>query len=381
MKTSVDYLVVGSGLTGGTIARLLQDGGREVLVLDRRREPGGNVQDFLHPSGIRVHTYGPHYFRTSSPAVWGFMNRFASFYPFEATVKIRAGDQWLDWPLKCAQVEGLAGWKAPHDPAAPANFEEACLQRMPRAVYARYIEAYTRRQWGLDPGELVPSLADRIRFNSNGKATLTPHHRFQGLPTGGYSELMAQLVGGIPCRLGVDYLADPAAYPARKAVIFTGALDEFFGFDEGRLGYRAQRRLHEFIPDCDQYQPCVQVNYCQPHPEEPLRTMEWKHLLPPARREQVQGTVLTREFPFTPDDPDHFEYPVPAERHRRLYERYRSRAATVPKLIACGRLGCYAYLDMDQAIRRAFDVARRLLEARTSGSAGPLQPAAAEGSL
>ena len=377
MKTSVDYLVVGSGMTGGTIARLLRDGGREVLLLERRTEPGGNVRDFLHPSGIRVHAYGPHYFRSTSPAVWEFMNRFARFYPFAATVKIQVDGRLRDWPLQRAQLPEFAGWKTPPASRAPANFEEACLQRMPRAVYETYIAGYTRRQWGREPRGLIAALADRIRFNAPGESRLTPHHRFQGLPVRGYSDLMANLIAGIPCLLGVDYLRDPGQFRVRRGLVFTGALDEFFGFDDGRLAYRAQRRVHQFQPDCDEHQPCVQVNHGCPGSTDPVRTLEWKHLLPPARRRETPGTVITREFPFSPDDPDAFEYPVPAARHTQLYARYRDRAAAVPKLTVCGRLGDYAYLDMDRAVCRASQVARRLLQEKKTFIPGGLRPSRA----
>ncbi len=365
MPTSVDYLVVGAGLTGSTIARLLSDKSREVLILDRRDFPGGNVADFLHPSQIRVHKYGPHYFRCSSRRVWDFVNRFSKFYRYEPTVKIVVDGQYRDWPINRDLVREYPHWPRPRKAVKPRHFEEACLLKMPRAVYKAFVEGYTRKQWDMDPRSLDPSLADRIRINNAGESTLAPNSTFQGLPTDGYSELMKRMIEGIPCSLGVDFLRRRSEFRARKALVFTGAIDEFFGFERGRLGYRAHRRSHNYLRDCPQYQAWPQVNYADGEDLGLLRRVEWKHLLPPNARRQIRGTVITEDRAFTPCDPDEFEYPVPTWQNFRLCEHYRSRAATVPKLTICGRLGYYRYMDMDVAIEAGFGIAKRLLSEKS----------------
>ncbi len=365
MPTSVDYLVVGAGLTGSTIARLLSDKGREVLILERRRSPGGNVIDFLHPSQIRVHKYGPHYFRCSSRRIWDFVNRFSKFYRYEPTVKIVADGQYWDWPINRDLVAKHPRSPAPRPKVKPQDFEEACLLKMPRAVYKAFVEGYTRKQWDVDPRSLDPSLADRIRINNTGESTLTPNSSFQGLPTDGYSEMMKRMIEGIPCSLGVDFLRRQSEFRARKGLVFTGAIDEFFGFEQGRLGYRAHRRCHKFLRDCSQYQAWPQVNYADRADPGLLRRVEWKHLMPPSARKQIQGTVITEDRPFTPRDPDDFEYPIPTRQNSRLSEYYRARAATVPKLTICGRLGSYRYMDMDAAIEAGFGIAKRLLSEKS----------------
>ncbi len=357
----VDYLVIGSGLTGATIARLLADAGREVLVLDRRSHLGGNVHDSTHATGIRVHTYGPHYFRCTSRRIWDFVNRFAKFLPYAASVKCQVNSHLENWPISRKLFDADSDWTAPCSPGKPANFEDACLQKMPRRIYETFVHGYTRRQWGMDPRLLDAQLAARVRINGDHEITLTPQHRYQGLPELGYTAVMENLLAGIPRWLGVDYLQNRSQYEARKALIFTGPIDEFFEFDEGRLAYRGQQRVLSFIPNVHYHQPCAQVNHSNVDDHGPIRTIEWKHLMPEQNRPRGQGTILTEEFPFTPDNPDHFEYPMPVPQYRQIFARYHRRALNMPSLVICGRLGEYRYLDMDHAIARAILIAGKLL--------------------
>ena len=358
--TSVDYLVVGSGLTGSTIARRLADAGREVLVLERRTHLGGNVHDTLHASGVRVHTYGPHYFRCSSPRIWEFANRFAEFQPFEAQVKILTDGVYEDWPVHQRTVRQYPDWAPPPSEGRPRNFEEACLRKLPPQIYHALIAGYTRRHWGVEPQQLDATLARRIRVNDDDQRSLTPQCRHQALPVLGYANWMAAMLGGIPCLRGVDYLQERDQFRARKLLVITGSLDEFFGFDEGRLHYRGQRRQLVFHPERSLFQPCLQVNHPGAEESAALRTIEWKYLHPPEKRRQLAGTVVTHEFPFSPNEPDKFEYPFPDSRNRALYRRYRNRAARIPKLLICVRLGDYRYYDMDHALGRALHLADQI---------------------
>lgn len=357
----MDYLVVGAGLTGGTIARRLADAGREVLILERRPHLGGNVHDFVHPSGIRVHTYGPHYFRCSSPRVWQFVNRFGEFYPYEAQVKSWVHGRYRDWPLHRNQVNGCNHGRAGPRASRVRNFEEACLRKMPRELYDSFVRNYTRRQWGADPTCLDAQLARRVRVNPRSGQSLTPHFRFQGLPRHGYAAWTGRLLSGIPSVLGVDFLRERDAYRARKRLVFTGPLDEFFGFDAGRLAYRGQRRIHDYRADTIQLQPCAQINYPEADDDGPIRTVEWRHLMPTDQQRHLPGTVVTSEFPFSPVDADAFEYPFPDAENRRLHQHYLRRASRLCGLLVCGRLGEYRYCDMDQAIARALVLADRML--------------------
>jgi UDP-galactopyranose mutase len=359
--TTVDYLVVGAGLTGSTIARRLQDNHREVLVLDRRPHRGGNVHDTTTPSGLRIHSYGPHYFRCSSPRIWDFVRRFAEFDPFSAEIQCRVHDRYEPWPIHRGHFAAFPDWESHVPTSPPSNFEEACLRKMPRPIYDLYVRGYTQRQWGVDPIHLNRALADRIRINEPHQTTLTPHHRHQGLPRHGYASFMDAMLDGIDCRLDVDFHPLRTDYHARRALIFTGPIDEFFGFDWGRLQYRGQQRVHQTVAQSGLVQPCPQVNYPNAAPDHPIRTIEWKHLLPIERQATLTESIITGEFPFTPTDPHHFEYPFPDAENQRLAERYRTRAKSITSLVICGRLGEYRYLDMDQAIGRALTLADKLL--------------------
>jgi UDP-galactopyranose mutase len=363
--TRVDYLVVGSGLTGAVIARALADAGREVLVVERRPHLGGNVHDHTHPSGVRVHTYGPHYFRTSSDRVWEFATRFAPFHRYEAAVLTEADGRREPWPLGHSTIRRLAGdgWR-PEFTGTPANFEEAALSLMPRAVYELFVKEYTEKQWGAPAKTLSAALCKRFTVRRDDDPRLTPQARYQGIPEPGYAGWMRRMLDGVPVRLGFDYLRRRGEIQARRVLIYTGPIDAYFGHDMGRLGYRGQRREHVYLPGVERAQPCGQVNNPRHAGGPHVRTLEWKHLMPPAEAARARGTVLTREVPFSPADPDQFEYPCPDELNAKLYQGYRARAAWLPRVLICGRLGEYRYYDMDQAIARALALSQGVLRRR-----------------
>jgi UDP-galactopyranose mutase len=358
---SADYIIVGSGLTGGTIARMLMDAGRDVVVLERRAHLGGNVHDHKHPSGVRIHTYGPHYFRTGSDEIWDFVNRFAEFYKFEAVVKSYVDGQIENWPIAGSYIARVIGkdWK-PSFTGKAANFEEASLSMMPELVYRKFVKGYSEKQWGVKASDLSSDLAKRFDVREDDEPRLM-RHKYQGIPREGYAEFTKNILTGIPVVLGFDYLKHKELITAKKLLIFTGPIDEFFGYDLGRLRYRGQRREHSYIPDRDLVQPCGQVNNPDPENGPYIRTLEWKHMMPPEEISHIKGTVLTREYTYSPEDPNHQEYPFPDEENQQLYKRYRARAEATPGVMVCGRLGEYRYYDMDQAIGRAMMLARQLL--------------------
>jgi UDP-galactopyranose mutase len=363
---AVDYLIVGSGLTGAVIARMLADAGRDVLVVERRSHLGGNVHDHVHAeSGIRVHTYGPHYFRTASSEIWAFVRRFAEFRPYEAVVRTLVDGQLESWPVAASYVQRVVGddWVPGFRGRRPANFEEAALAKMPRVVYERFVKGYTEKQWGVPARALAAELARRFDLRSDDDPRLA-RHRHQGIPVNGYAAFMVKLLAGIPVVLGCDFLRERPAFVARRLLVYTGAIDEFYGFDLGRLGYRAQRREETHHADVEFAQPCVQVNNPNPDGGAHIRTLEWRHLMPAPCAASLRGTVLTRETPFTPTDPDRYEYPFPSEANAALYRRYRARADAEAGVLVCGRLGEYRYFDMDQAIARARTLARRIIRER-----------------
>ena len=357
----VDYLVVGSGLTGATIARHLSDAGREVLVIERRAELGGNVHDYRHPSGIRVHTYGPHYFRTNSEEIWRYVRRFGSFYTYEPALKSLVDGSYENWPVAASYIRRTVGanW-VPDFCGTPANFEEASLAKMPRLIYEKFVKGYTEKQWGVSATALSPSLARRFDVREDDEPRLM-RHKYQAIPQDGYVALMRQMLNAIPVIFNHDYLRDRKAITPGKMLVYTGPIDEYYGYDLGRLQYRSQRREILHFPDVDSLQPCGQVNNPSNQNGPHIRTLEWKHMMAPECQRFIRGTVVTRETPYTPSNPDEYEYPFPDGTNARLYRAYASRAVKERNLLVCGRLGEYRYFDMDQAIGRAIQISRRIL--------------------
>jgi UDP-galactopyranose mutase len=359
---AADYIIVGSGLTGAVIARALADAGREVFVLERRSYLGGNVHDHAHPSGIRIHTHGPHYFRTNSERIWDYATRFSPFYRYEAALVSLVDGRHENWPIAASYIRQHAGaaWK-PEFTGTPRNFEEAALGLMPRVVYEKFVKEYNEKQWGVPAHALAADLCKRFDVRHDDEPRLKPDCQHQGIPEVGYAEWMRRMLAGIPVLLGFDYLRERHDVHARRLLVFTGPVDEYFEFDLGRLIYRGQRREHRYLADDDFAQPCGQVNNPM-HANGPhLRTLEWKHLMPAADAAKIKGTVLTTETPYTPSDPSEYEYPFPDRANGELAEAYRFRASLLEKVLICGRLGEYRYFDMDQAIARALVLAAKIL--------------------
>ena len=357
----VDYLIVGAGLTGSVIARLLADAGQDILVVDRRDHVGGNVYDEAHSSGVRVHRYGPHYFRTNSESIWDFVNRFSKFYPYEAIVKSVIEGQLQNWPVAASYIRRVVGdaWE-PEFKGVPSNFEEASLSKMPRVIYEKFVKGYTEKQWGKDPTLLSAKLAGRFDVRSDDDPRLM-QHKYQGIPETGYTEWIRKMLQGVSVKLSCDYLKARDWIHVSKKLIYTGAIDEFFGFKFGRLAYRGQKRESKHYFEIDRYQICGQVNYPSLLDGPQIRALEWKHMMDLAKVGHVHGTVVTQETPFTPDDPDQYEYPMADEENALLYKRYQDLARGSSQVIFCGRLATYQYLDMDQAIANAMVCAEMLL--------------------
>lgn len=314
----VDYLVVGAGLTGATIARMLTDAGRDVIVLDRRRHVGGNCRDEVHACGIRYGVYGPHYFRTNSDRIWDWAQRFGEFFNFEARVMTLVRGQLALWPL-C--------------------FHDADLTSVA-------VGDYNKKMWGTD----VPQEAlGRIPPYVDGRLKQDKH---QGLPVNGYSAWIAEMLKGIEVGTNYQRWQHRGVHP--RMLVYTGAIDEFYNHEYGRLEYRGQNRELVRSPQRISVQPVCQVNLPSLDVA-PIRCIEWNHLMP--KPSWDAGSLVTFETPTS----DVHEYPVNTLRNQEIYKKYRARADADDKLVICGRLGEYRYLDMDQAIARAMTVAEKLL--------------------
>ena len=359
----IDYIIIGSGLTGAVIARTLADQGRDVLVIERRNHIGGNVHDHAHESGIRIHTYGPHYFRTSSGKIWEFVNRFGRFFKYEPALVSMVNGEYVNWPLAGSYIQKTIGphW-LPAFSGEPSNFEEAALSLMPRLIYETFVKEYNEKQWGVPAASLSAELCKRFDVRHDDEPRLKPDAAYQGIPEEGYTKWMSNMLAGIPVILNYDYLANRSSIRARKCLIFTGPIDAFFSYELGRLQYRGQKRDHQYHPDIEGFhQPCGQVNNPTHAGGQHIRTLEWKHMMRVDVAKRISGTVISREIPFSPNDPNDFEYPFPDSKNAHLYQQYRDHAETLPNVVICGRLGEYRYYDMDQAIGRALTLAAKIM--------------------
>jgi len=357
-----NYIVVGSGLTGATIARKLKDIGESVLVIEKRNHLGGNVHDQLHFSSIRYDTYGPHYFRTSDLEIWNFVNRFSKFYNFEACIKSYVDNEYVNWPLGYTYIKKVIGenWE-PYFRGKPNNFEESALSLMPYEIYNKFIKNYNKKQWGIDPKLLSSELIKRFDVRLDDDPRLMPNHKFQGIPKDGYSSMMTNMLKDIPVLLNFDFLSNREKIKPNKMLIYTGPIDSFFNYKFGKLEYRGQKRYHEFIPDIDFLLPSCQVNNPSIEYGDHIRTIEWKHIMPKEKSENIKGTLITKEVSFSPINSDDFEYPFPDKINKDLYNKYKHLASNQEKLLICGRLGEYKYYDMDQAIGRAFMLFNKII--------------------
>jgi len=360
---SVEYLIVGSGLTGAVIARLLADAGRDILIVEMRNHLGGNIHDYTHPSGIKVHAYGPHYFRCNSEKIWQFVNRFSKFYKYEAKVKTIVDGKLEDWPINQSYLNKLSiEERQPKFNGVPLNFEQACMSMMSKSTYEKFIKEYTIKQWGVNPEYLSPDLAKRLSIYNSLENRLTPNHKFQGIPEKGYSDFILKLLNDIPYKLNYKYKAGDSELTYSKKIIYSGPIDEYFNYKFGHLRYRGQLRKTTYFPNLDHYQEYAQINNPEIKNGPFIRTIEWKYLASPFDVPDVNGTVITREYPFDPLNSNNFEYPFPDRINESRYNQYRKLAKSFKDVIICGRLGEYRYFDMDQAIENAMDIAKNILQ-------------------
>lgn len=355
-----DYIIVGSGLTGSVIARMLTDAGCKVTVIEKRPYMGGNLHDQISNTGIPYHTYGPHFFRTDSSEIRDFLKRFSIWYPFEAVIKTFVDGRLENWPISLKYIQREIGstWDSCFK-GHPTNFEEQSLSMMPRLVYEKFVKPYTEKQWGVSADTLETALASRFEVRLDNDPRLSKK-RYQGLPEQGYTELIKNVLNGIEVHLNCDYLKHRPQINAKKLLVFTGAVDAYFDYRFGRLRYRGQKRTVRYLRDTEIHQPYPIVNYPSSD-REFIRVIEWKHFLPTHQAQRCKGTLLSYETPFTPEDPDLFEYPFPGSIDRAIYDRYRQLAYTIPGLLICGRLGEYRYYDMDHSIEKAMVHAKNII--------------------
>lgn len=360
--------VVGAGFSGAVIARSLADGGHDVIVIDERKHVAGNCHTERDAkTGVLVHRFGPHIFHTDNDEVWAYMRRFGEMMPFTNRVKANVGGRVFGLPINLHTINQFFG--ASFSPAearahigrlahsgieTPENFEEQALKMIGEGLYRAFFHGYTCKQWGVEPTELPASLLKRLplRFNYNDNYY---NHRHQGIPRDGYTEVVQNILthDRIELRLGCGYEEFESAC---DHLVYTGPIDRYFRYAQGRLGYRTLD--FERIDYEGDYQGTAVMNYCDvevPH----TRIAEHRHFAP-WEAEQFHETVCFREYSraCTPDDTPF--YPIRLVREKSMLAEYIERACQETKVTFVGRLGTYSYLDMDVAIARALETAEEL---------------------
>lgn len=367
-----DYLVVGSGLFGAVFARQATDAGKKVLVIDKRPNIAGNVYT-EKVEGINFHKYGAHIFHTNNTEVWNYVNRFATFNRFTNSPVANYKGELYSMPFNMYTFNKMWGVVTPEEAAAkieeqrqeitgePQNLEEQAISLVGRDIYEKLVKGYTEKQWGRDckelPAFIIKRLPVRLTFDNNYFNAL-----YQGIPIGGYTKMVANLLDGIDVQLNEDYLVDRAKWDAlADKVVYTGAIDAFFNYSLGNLEYRSVRFENEVL-DIQNFQGNAAVNYTDREtPWTRIIEHKWFEFGKDENGNDLPKTVISREYSSEWKPGDEPYYPVNDEKNGALYKEYRALAEQEEKVIFGGRLGEYKYYDMDAVIASALECAKKEL--------------------
>lgn len=367
-----DYLVVGSGLFGAVFARQATDAGKKVLVIDKRPNIAGNVYT-EKVEGINFHKYGAHIFHTNNTEVWNYVNRFATFNRFTNSPVANYKGELYSMPFNMYTFNKMWGVVTPEEAAAkieeqrqeitgePQNLEEQAISLVGRDIYEKLVKGYTEKQWGRDCKELtafiIKRLPVRLTFDNNYFNAL-----YQGIPIGGYTKMVANLLDGIDVQLNEDYLVNRAKWDAlADKVVYTGAVDAFFDYSLGNLEYRSVRFENEVL-DIPNFQGNAAVNYTDREtPWTRIIEHKWFEFGKDENGNDLPKTIISREYSSEWKPGDEPYYPVNDEKNGELYKKYRALADKEDKVIFGGRLGEYKYYDMDAVIASALECAKKEL--------------------
>ena len=359
MNKHYDYLIVGAGLYGAVFAQKAMEAGKTCLVVEKRAHIAGNIYTEA-VEGIQVHRYGAHIFHTNNDEVWNYVNRFATFNRYTNSPVANYKGEIYNMPFNMntfnkmwgvitpaeAQAE-IERQRAAHYVAEPKNLEEQAINLVGTDIYEKLVKHYTEKQWGRPctelPAFIIKRLPVRFIYDNNYFNAL-----YQGIPVGGYTAMVEKMLEGAEVKLGVDYLADKAAWDAvADKVVYTGPIDAYFGYKLGALAYRSVRFETETL-DMENYQGNAVVNYTDA--DTPYtRIIEHKHFEFGAQPK----TVISREYSAEWKVGDEPYYPVNDEANGALYQQYKALAEGEEKVLFGGRLGEYKYYDMDRVIEAA----------------------------
>ena len=363
-----DYLIVGAGLFGSIFAHEAAKRGKKCLVIEKRDHIGGNCYT-QNIEGINVHKYGAHIFHTSNKVVWGYIQQFAEFNRFTNSPVARYKDELYSLPFNMLTFNKMWGVITPQEAEAkikeqiskenitePKNLEEQAISLVGRDIYEKLIKGYTEKQWGRKCTELPEFIIKRlpVRYTYDNNYF---YDTYQGIPIGGYTRIFEKMLDGIEVKLGVDFFAEREYYESiADKIVFTGMIDEYFGYQFGKLEYRSLSFDNEVL-DMPNYQGNAVVNYTES--EVPYtRIIEHKHF----EYGTQDKTVITREYSKEYQEGDEPYYPINDQRNNELYSKYKALADNVSNVIFGGRLAQYKYFDMHNIIAEALGCVAKELD-------------------
>ena len=367
-----DYLIVGSGLYGAIFAHEAKAKGKSVLVVDKRPNIAGNVYTEKQ-EGINVHMYGAHIFHTNDKRVWNYITQFAEFNRFTNSPVANYKGELYSMPFNMYTFNKMWGVVTPEEAAAkieeqkkeitgePKNLEEQAISLVGRDIYEKLVKGYTEKQWGRDckelPAFIIKRLPVRLTFDNNYFNAL-----YQGIPIGGYTKMVENLLDGIEVRLNTDYLEHKAELDAlADKVVYTGPIDAYFGFKLGTLEYRSVRFENETL-DIPNFQGNAAVNYTDREtPWTRIIEHKWFEFGKDEDGNDLPKTIISREYSSEWKAGDEPYYPVNDEKNGQLYAKYKDLADKETGVIFGGRLGEYKYYDMDTTIASVLDMCEKEL--------------------
>lgn len=371
-KAMYDYLIVGAGLFGAIFAHEAKKAGKSVLVIDKRSNVGGNIYT-KEVEGIQVHEYGAHIFHTSNEEVWNYIQQFAEFNRYTNSPVARYKNELYNMPFNMNTFSRMWGVVTPEEAKAkieeqireagitePENLEEQAISLVGRDIYEKLVKGYTEKQWGRRANELPAFIIKRlpVRFVYDNNYF---NDKYQGIPVGGYTQIVEKMLEGIDVRLETDFFANREELTAQAdKIVFTGMIDAYFDYCYGELEYRSLRFETEVL-ECENYQGNAVVNYTEfevPY----TRIIEHKHFEFGCQTGEANPkTVITREYPATWKRGDEPYYPMNDEKNNALYAKYKELAEKEKKVIFGGRLGMYKYFDMHNVVAEALKCVREEL--------------------
>lgn len=365
MIKKYDYLIVGAGLFGSIFAHEATKRGKTCLVIEKKDHIAGNIYT-RNEHGIHVHVYGAHIFHTDFKEAWDYMNQFAEFNRFTNAPLAKYKDELYHLPFNMNTFYKMWGTKTPDEAKAliekqkaayqvdqPKNLEEQAINLVGPDIYEKLIKGYTEKQWGRScedlPAFIIKRLPVRFTYDNN-----YFNDQYQGIPKGGYTQIVEKLLEGIEVKLNTDFYENKVYYlNIAKHIIFTGPIDQFFGYQYGALNYRSLKFEIKEV-DTDNFQGNAVVNYTER--EVPYtRIIEHQHF----EFKKIKPSVITYEYPKSWEKGDEPYYPINDDHNNMLYKKYLELAQSHEHITFAGRLGWYRYLDMDDVVMQALEFVKK----------------------